>query len=325
MISELYPQEKSSVLLNNDILVVRTQGVAFLGSGMTEDDAKTLAINDAKRTALEQAGTYLEANITVLNYKLVKDEIITFTGSLLKIEILKEGRVIINNMFALKVEIKATIDTKLLTQRIAEVRKDYELERQLEIQRGRIEQLEAKIFELQSSGSTNTKQEVEQIVNALTASEWFEKGYEAYENEKYKMAAEYYTKAVDLDSQFASAYNNRGIAYYKLGRYEESIRDYNKAIAIDSQLVIAYNNRGKVYDTFLGKYEESIRDYNKAIAIDPRYAMVYFNRGVVFDKMGQYKKAIDDYTIFLEMHGNKNATADIVKKRIRVLGYAPKD
>ena len=45
----------------------------------SEDDAKTFAINDAKRNALEQAGTYLESHTIVLNYQLVKDEIITFS------------------------------------------------------------------------------------------------------------------------------------------------------------------------------------------------------------------------------------------------------
>ena len=107
--SFLYSQQIQSVLLENDILAIKTEGIAFLGSGITENDAKTLAINDAKRNALEQAGTYLESHTEILNYVLVKDEIITYTGGLLKMSILNEERVLISDMFAFKVIIKATI------------------------------------------------------------------------------------------------------------------------------------------------------------------------------------------------------------------------
>ena len=92
-----------------------------MGSGITEDYAKTLAINDAKRTALEQAGTYLESHTEILNYTLVKDEIITYTAGLLKVTLLNEKRMLVNGMFTFKVEIEATIDIKFLDKRIAEL------------------------------------------------------------------------------------------------------------------------------------------------------------------------------------------------------------
>jgi hypothetical protein len=82
-------------------------GLSFLGSGINEDDAKTLAINDAKRNAIEQAGTYLESHATVLNNRLEKDEITTFSGGLLKIQVLKEERKLVNAMFAIQVSVEA--------------------------------------------------------------------------------------------------------------------------------------------------------------------------------------------------------------------------
>ena len=145
-----FTQEESSVSLENKAVVIRTVGVAFLGSGLTEDNAKTLAINDAKRSALERAGTYLESHTTVLNSKIEKDEIITFTGSLLKVKPLNFTRILVDNMFAIKAEIEATVDIKLLDQRIEDIRKDTSYREQMELQREKIEELEAKIAILQS-------------------------------------------------------------------------------------------------------------------------------------------------------------------------------
>jgi hypothetical protein len=170
-------QENSSVFLQQDILGMKTEGIAFLGSGMNEDDAKTFAINDAKRNALEQAGTYLESHTTVLNYKLVKDEVITFSAGLLKVKVLSEERTTINNMFAFKVKILAAIDTKILNNRIAEIQKDSGLCRQLKAEREKVKQLETRIVNLQAPSSTASKQTVKNVLNELSAVDWANKGF----------------------------------------------------------------------------------------------------------------------------------------------------
>ncbi len=54
-----------------------------------------------------------------------------------------------------------------------------------------------------------------------------------------------YDKAIELNPQYAKAYNNRGKAKAKLGRNEEAIKDYDKAIELNPQLAEAYNNREK--------------------------------------------------------------------------------
>lgn len=284
----LYGASPQSVLLDEDILLIRTEGVSFLGSGITEDAAKTLAINDAKRTALEQAGTYLEANTEILNYQLVKDEIITFTGGMLKLNVIAENRDLVNDMFAFKVEIEATIDTKLLDERIAEVRRDRKLEKQLQAERERNKELEARIAELQASAGTTTEKDVMNILNALTASEWFDKAYDERDDE---LKVEYYTKAIQLDPEYYSAYNNRGIVLDEMGRYSEALRDYDIAIALYPLDADYYVNRGVTYHN-LRRYEDAIREYDIALTFDEESANTYRNRGVTQEAMGRLGEAI---------------------------------
>ena len=298
IIMNLYTQERSSVLLDNGILVMKTEGIAFLGSGMSEDDAKTFAINDAKRNALEQAGTYLEANTTVLNYQLVKDEVITFSAGLVKVKVLREARTLINNMFAFQVDIEAAIDTKLLDERVKELRRDSALGEQLEAEREKVKQLEAKIADLQTSGSTASKQAVKNVLNELSAVDWFNKGFNTKDN---NLKIDYYTNAIELNPNDFVAYNNRGVAYDSLVNYNAAIRDYNQSIALNPQYALAHNNRGAAYGK-LGNQDAAIQDYSRAIELDPQIAEAYNNRGIALNNLGKPDAAVRDYNRAIELN-----------------------
>ena len=302
MVTNIYSQEKTSALLNHDILTIKTEGVAFLGSGITEDDAKTLAIGDAKRKAIEQAGTYLESHTTVLNYQLVKDEIITFSAGLLKVQVLNEARELINNMFAFKVYIEATIDIKLLDERIKQIRMDSSLRQQLETERERVKQLEVKIADLLASGTIVSKNEVKKMINKLTASEWFDKGFH---EKDWNIRIEYYSKAIELDPQYMAAYYQRGDLFMVVRKYEAAIQDYSKVIELLPNNASAYRERGDAY-TCLEKYEAAISDYNKAIELNPEDAIAYMERGDIYKYLSKYEAAIVDYTKAIELNSKNN-------------------
>ena len=289
--SKVISQEKTSTLLSNEILIIQANGVAFLGSGITEDNAKILAIRDAQRRALEQAGIYLESHTEVLNYRLEKDEIITFTGGLLKSNILEEKRVIINNMFAFQIKIQATIDTKLLNQRIVEIRSDYKFRQQLEAERERIKQLEAQIAELKTNNGYRIKEKVKQTIVLFKASDWVQLGIEAKDSDQ---KIKFFSEAIKIDPNYPSAYANRASVYNDLGQYQNAIKDFDKAISLDSKFVGAYCNRAITYFN-LGNTHEAIEDCNKAISIEPNLAPVYNNRGTFYKTLGDYDNALKDY------------------------------
>ena len=53
---------------------------------------------------------------------------------------------------------------------------------------------------------------------------------------EYHKAIAAFTRAIELDPNFAPAYSNRGWAYIELGQYEQAIADYNKAAELDANL-----------------------------------------------------------------------------------------
>ena len=107
-----------------------------------------------------------------------------------------------------------------------------------------------------------------------------------------------YDKAIELDPQYARAYNNRGIAYCRKGDYDQAIVDYDKAIKLAPQYATAYNNRGIAY-VDKGNYDQAIANLNEAIRVGSDHATTYLNRGGIYhaigDSTGDYTKAIEDY------------------------------
>ena len=56
-----------------------------------------------------------------------------------------------------------------------------------------------------------------------------------------------YTRAIELNPDDTSAYNDRGIAYADSGDLYHAILDFSKVIELDPDYAMAYNNRGISY------------------------------------------------------------------------------
>ncbi len=86
----------------DNIQVIEKEGEAVLGEDMTQAQAKALALNNARRAAIEQAsGVIVHGSSVVYNYQLISDLVVSATrGVIVKEEILlddikKEGKQII--------------------------------------------------------------------------------------------------------------------------------------------------------------------------------------------------------------------------------------
>jgi tetratricopeptide (TPR) repeat protein len=77
-----------------------------------------------------------------------------------------------------------------------------------------------------------------------------------------------YTSAIELDPQYAKAYNNRGNARASLGDEERALQDYDTALELDDSLVLAYFNRGLIHYR-LGEYEDAIADLGMYLELVP--------------------------------------------------------
>ena len=81
-----------------------------------------------------------------------------------------------------------------------------------------------------------------------------------------------------------------GYAKYVLGDNKGAIEDYSKAIDMNPQYAGTYCNRG-VAKYALRDYDGAIRDFSKAIDASPSDEMAYYNRGVSKDELNDFKGA----------------------------------
>ena len=117
---------------------------------------------------------------------------------------------------------------------------------------------------------------------------------------KVDTTLECFSKAIELDANYAKAYNGRGIAYRNLKEYKRAIEDYNKAIELNVNYTKAYYNRGNAYND-LTEYERAVEDYNKAIELNVNYTKAYIKRGLAYYDLKEYKRAIEDYNKAIDL------------------------
>lgn len=177
---------------------------------------------------------------------------------------------------------------------------------------------------------------------------YFCRGYAQEQMNRYNLAIQDYTKAIELLPDSVSYYYNRAGAYLVAGDYESAIKDieklrtlkpeygnvneiqaealyksaYNKVESSDftsaeELLTKALELNAKVPHIFyargicrenLKKFDEAIEDYGKAIELKPSEAEYYKSRGFIYYLQKNYRKAISDFDWALEIDANSAAT-----------------
>lgn len=70
--------------------------------------------------------------------------------------------------------------------------------------------------------------------------------------------------------------------------------NHTVGIARDPQDAMAYYHRGLAHGE-LGDYRRAIEDFTQAIALQPQNAEAYYNRGAAYGNSGKHRQAIEDF------------------------------
>ena len=118
-------------------------------------------------------------------------------------------------------------------------------------------QTEQKIWKLWSTHPTNDK---------LTAR--LEEGSQFVRDQNYSRAIDIFTEVINLDKNWAEAWNKRATVFYLIGEFQESQKDIDKVLALEKRHFGALAGQGLV-NIQLKNYEKAIRSYQKAQEIYP--------------------------------------------------------
>lgn len=121
----------------------------------------------------------------------------------------------------------------------------------------------------------------------------FAQGANLFARKAYEESIHHFSKAIDADPDFRTAYMSRGAAWAKLGDTDKAMEDFNKAIELDPDDPRAYHFRGLVH-LHRGDRKEAKADFDKAIELDDRYGIAYFSRGTTLSELGDLDRAGKD-------------------------------
>ncbi|MDR1527703.1 MAG: tetratricopeptide repeat protein [Dysgonamonadaceae bacterium] len=193
----------------------------------SKDDSKNSAWANAttqmRHILLREVGECLHTERTfqpTANAQDYAEKIEAITAGIVEMKTLNEQW----NGSTYYIQAEMTIDPKDLERRIAEALNDKQKTKELEASRKRTLAAEAEAARLRKELeiTKNEQQRLalqkkyQQTADALSASEYFTRGYHAAENGWYERAIEYYQKTIAADPNDASAYYNMGSAYANL-------------------------------------------------------------------------------------------------------------
>jgi hypothetical protein len=125
-----------------------------MGDNDTKNDAKRICFLEAKRLAIEKAGTYIESTTEIKNFQLTRDEIKTFAGAIVKVDIASEEIKFIGESQVILMTVKADVDIGSFRERVMQIKSDRELEKKVVDQQRQLQGMEDKLKKLQQQLTT---------------------------------------------------------------------------------------------------------------------------------------------------------------------------
>jgi len=132
----------------------------------------------------------------------------------------------------------------------------------------------------------------------INEEELFNKGYEAYQAEKYDEAIRWFKNVIAMNPNSVKAYYNIGLTFYKKQMLDESIAFYKKALDVYPDYAPAHNNLGVSY---LDKGKDDLASEH------------FYKAGLLFHREGFEEEATNAYK-HLKRTGSKKLEQDLFKK-----------
>jgi tetratricopeptide (TPR) repeat protein len=121
---------------------------------------------------------------------------------------------------------------------------------------------------------------------------------------RHESALADYTRAIELQPDYAQAHFSRGVLYAGAAQIEQALAAFSATVKHDPAFAEAWLRRGLLL-VQAGRLQEAIGDYGRALNADPKLHVVYSQRGTAHALLGEFKRAVEDFTVAL-VHDRDN-------------------
>ena len=121
-----------------------------------------------------------------------------------------------------------------------------------------------------------------------------DRGVAAFQQGQYKHAAQWFRRALELDSEHLKARLNLGSALFKLGDHESAEKQYLAVLDKQPESVQAHFNLGTLLAS-RGEDSRAITHFRAAVDADPQYADAYLNLANSYFRLAMFSDAATYY------------------------------
>ncbi len=132
---------------------------------------------------------------------------------------------------------------------------------------------------------------------------WVNRGLSHALRGRYSKALADFETALQQDPANMQAFYFRAFAHEKEGRYRLAVEDYTRALDLadgDTEAATILHHRGLAYRE-MKNTEQALADYDRALSLNPAYVDAYFSRGLLYHKMDRTDAAIADYSRVIDL------------------------
>ncbi|MGD8987657.1 MAG: tetratricopeptide repeat protein [Syntrophobacterales bacterium] len=139
----------------------------------------------------------------------------------------------------------------------------------------------------------------------------------ALESSTAKKKIQHLSKAIELDSNLASAYEKRGMLYYFQEKYDKVIQDFESYTRLRPEDAEGYRMLGMSY-LYNESYDAAIANFTHALKVDPNLIKALCYRAEAYRLSGKDEAAVRDSTEVIQRGKEGRVVADAYITRAKV-------
>jgi Flp pilus assembly protein TadD len=311
------------VSVKAEIKIIETESSYIMGDNDSKIDARRIATQEAKRKALEMAGSFMESLTEVKNMALAKDEIKAYTAGIVETDIISEDMKGTSAHPEIFIRARCKIDTSVLIGHINSFRKNEDMKEQLnsalkeneslkkerdtltsklytEKDKSKAEDIRKKLGNVLAKEEANdeVKKLWGSLVHKLLNSTDVKRDVHEMSEKDADEAASALKKVLKVNPENQRAHMLLAAVYQRKGNIAGAEKEIRAAIALNPSNPFFHFTLGLLLKNE-DRYKEALKEFKSAEQLRPNKPDVLFHIGMTYKAEGNCQEAVPNLEKFL--------------------------